>query len=74
MIRMMPTSGDYIVRLTRLPPHVKAVTAIDENGFANIYVNDQLSVPEQSKAVLHELNHIMRDDAYNSFDIRLVEE
>lgn len=70
---MMPTSGDYVVRLTRLPPHVKAFTAIDEQGFANIYVNDQLSAPEQSGAVLHELRHITRDDAYNSLDIRFVE-
>ena len=73
MIRMMPTSGDYIVRLTRLPSHVKAVTAIDEHGFANIYVNDQLSTTEQNGAVLHELSHVLHDDAYNSFDIRFVE-
>lgn len=70
---MMPTSGDYIVRLTTLPSHIKAFTAVDEQGFANIYVNDQLSVSQQNGAILHELHHVMRDDAYNSLDIRFVE-
>ena len=71
---MMPTSGDYIIRLTRLPSHVKAVTSIDEHGFANIYVNDQLSLPEQNGAVLHELRHVIRDDAYNSLPIWAIEQ
>lgn len=56
-----------------LPCTVKAFVAMDEDGFNNIYVNSKLSREEQRKAVMHELNHLARNDFYNDLDIRSVE-
>lgn len=69
----MLTSDDYIVRLARFPAHVKAVTCIDETGFANVYINSQLSTEEKKAAIRHELKHIRRDDAFNALPIQTVE-
>lgn len=66
-------NNEYAVRLMDMPYTVKAIVAMDEEGFNNIYVNSHLSQEEQSKAVLHELRHIARDDFYNDMDIRSVE-
>ena len=56
-----------------LPCTIKAFVAMDEDGFNNIYVNSKLSREEQRKAVMHELNHLARNDFYNDLDIRTVE-
>lgn len=65
---------DCIVRLLDLPCSVKAVTALDEDGCANIYINSKLSREEQQKAVRHELAHVSRDDFRNDTDIHACEE
>ena len=69
----MLTDGEYIIRPLRLPPKVKAITTFDDSGFANIYVNDQISAADQHDAVYHELLHIVRDDAYNDDPIQQIE-
>ena len=66
-------NNDYRVRLMDLPCTIKAFVAMDEDGFNNIYVNSKLSREEQRKAVMHELNHLARNDFYNDLDIRTVE-
>lgn len=66
-------NNEYAVRLMDMPYTVKAIVAMDEEGFNNIYVNSRLSQEEQFKAALHELNHVARDDFYNDMDIRSVE-
>lgn len=49
---------DYRVRLIDLPPTVNAVTALDEDGFYNVYINARLPRELQRKAFRHELRHI----------------
>lgn len=65
---------DCIIRLLDLPCSVKAVTALDEDGCANIYINSKLSREEQQKAARHELAHVSRDDFRNDTDIHACEE
>lgn len=70
---MTVQNNEYVVRLIDLPCAVKAVTALDDEGLANIYLNAKLSQETQRKALKHELNHLDRDDFYNDLDIRTVE-
>lgn len=49
---------DYAIRLIDLPPTVNAVTALDEEGFYNVYINARLPRELQKKALRHELKHI----------------
>lgn len=56
------TDSDYCVRLIDLDTHVRGVTAVDENGFASVYINARQAQPAQYAAFLHELEHIKRDD------------
>lgn len=67
------TDDEYRVRLADLPPGVKAMTCLSEDGFANVYVNARLNREQQWNAMLHELRHLMRDDAYNDLPIWQVE-
>ena len=69
----MLTDGEYIIRPLRLPPNVKALTKLDESGFANIYVNDQISAADQVDAVYHELIHLDREDHDNDLPIQQIE-
>lgn len=64
---------NYTVRLLDLPYTVKAVTAMDEDGYYNIYINSKLSKETQQKAVQHELAHVQMNDFYSSADIRDIE-
>lgn len=66
-------NNEYQIRLMDLPYTVKAVVAMDEEGFSNIYVNSRLSQEEQFKAAMHELRHVARDDFYNDLSIRTIE-
>lgn len=70
----MGMRDDCIIRLLDLPCSVKAVTALDEDGCANIYINSKLSREEQQKAARHELAHVSRDDFRNDTDIHACEE
>lgn len=56
-----------------LPYSIKAMVALDEDGFSNIYVNSRLSQEEQFKAAMHELRHVARDDFYNELSIQNIE-
>lgn len=63
----------YRVYLVPLPATVRGACRVDDEGFASIYINDQLS-PQAKKAVfLHEIRHILRDDHYSPAPIRQVE-
>lgn len=59
---------DYHIVYIDLPCHIKAMTAMDSDGFYNIYVNARLNYEEQKKAIKHELTHIYRDDFYKQDD------
>ena len=65
--------GEYAVRLLNLPGDVSGVVRLSEDGFANIYINDQLSPQAKRMAFDHEARHIENDDFYNSESIRDIE-
>lgn len=70
----MMTKDDYCVRIIDLPYEVRGFVAMSPEGFWSIYLNAHLSQAEQRKTFLHELRHIVRDDFYNEYDIRSIEE
>ena len=68
------TEDGFRVYLVKLPGDIKGAVRIDEEGFASIYINDDLS-PKAKKAVfLHEIRHIKRNDHTNTKNIQEVEQ
>jgi hypothetical protein len=57
---------DVIIRIVDMPPGANAVTTLDNDGRANIYINSRLNTDAQQRALLHEIKHIERDDFCNS--------
>ena len=70
---MMIERMDYIAREVELPGRVSALTSIDPDGIANIYVNTRLSPGAKQNAMRHELRHLCRLDFWNAASIQLVE-
>lgn len=59
----MPVLGrDYCVRLVDFDTPVRGVTSVDDDGFANVYINSRQPSERQCKAFFHELKHIASDD------------
>ena len=56
---------EYCIRYIDLPLTTKGMTVEDQNGFFNIYINQNLSVEQQNEAIAHELKHINRGDFDN---------
>ena len=54
--------GDCSIRYIALPATVRALTARDRDGHYNIYINTRLSADQQQEALLHEMQHLLRDD------------
>ena len=52
------------MRYINLPCSVRGLTVMDNEGFYNIYINARLSFEHQKKALMHELEHIIRNDFY----------
>ena len=46
---------------------------LSPDGFASIYINDDLSPAEKRKTLKHELRHVERDDFYNGLPIDYIE-
>lgn len=67
---MSEENGDYKIRFVSLPESIEGMTILDCDGFANIYINSCLSYEARETVAWHELQHIIRDDAYNELDIR----
>ena len=65
--------GEYAVRLLNLPGDVSGVVRLSEDGFANIYINDQLSPQAKRKAFDHEARHIDNDDFFSEKPIQEIE-
>lgn len=61
------------VRLIDLPYGVEAMVAVDEEGYANIYLNSRQSYETQKRSLRHELEHLVRDDVYNDKGITEIE-
>lgn len=53
---------------------IKGAMTEDADGFATIYINDQMPPQEQQKAFLHELKHAEKNDLYNDRPISEVEQ
>lgn len=69
----MLDESDYKVYQAPFPSTIKALVTMGEDSFYSIYVNSNLPFEVQKEAILHELNHILRDDFYNGDSIRKVE-
>lgn len=65
--------GEYIVRMVNFPGDIHGAVRLSEDGFANIYINDQLSPMAKKEAYLHEAMHIKNDDFYNDRPISEIE-
>lgn len=70
---MIRVDDDYSVRLEDLPASVRGMVVYDDEGWPNVYLNAKLSREEQRKTLIHELRHIVNDDAYNTKNIKLIE-
>ena len=64
---------EFICRMVNLPGAVSAATRLSDDGFPNIYINDQLSPMGKLRAFLHEMQHLENDDFYNDKPITEVE-
>lgn len=64
---------EYCIRYIDLPLTTKGMTVEDQNGFFNIYINQNLSVEQQNEAIAHELKHINRGDFDNKKSLREAE-
>lgn len=60
--------------ITRLTPHVKAMTTPNDDGTYTIIVNDHLSREEAIKEIVHELTHINGNDFSAEAQATLLEE
>lgn len=65
--------GEYIIRVMDLPICSKGFVVYDDNDFANVYINARYSHSTQTKAIKHEIDHIIHDDIHNQDDIRTIE-
>ena len=63
----------YRVYMIKLPPTVRGAVRLDQDGFASIYINDDLSPREKQKVFRHEMRHIRRGDHFSPAPIREVE-
>ena len=55
-----------------LPQNIKGFL-IEDQGQYIIYINDQVSLEEQQKAIKHEINHLINNDIKNEDDVKDIE-
>lgn len=72
---MTATDAPYgcSIRLIDLPYSIGAMVALDEEGYASIYINARHSIEKQKRNLIHELRHLKRDDVYNDKSIYMIE-
>lgn len=58
----MICDGDYKIHFVALPTTVHGLVTQDKNGFFDIYINQNIGIIEQKKAIMHEFEHIERGD------------
>lgn len=64
---------DCAVRVVDLPPGIGGAVMVDDEGFANIYINARHGRDAQLRSLEHELLHVKRGDIYNDMTILEVE-
>ena len=65
---------EYRVYMIPMPGDIRGVTSIDNDGFASIYINTNLSPEAARRTFKHEQNHVKNNDFYNDKDIMTVEQ
>lgn len=71
---MTTPDSDYRVQyLDDKNTKIRGSIAIDDSGFATIFINPRLDPERQYKTLVHELNHLNRNDAFNNLSIYEVE-
>lgn len=73
IIYRRPDASTYRVYMVNFPPGIRAATRISEDGFASIYLNDNLSDAAKQRALDHEFRHIDRGDFYSDRPIEEIE-
>lgn len=63
----------YRVYMVKLPGDVRGACRLDADGFASIYINDDLSPKAKKDAFQHEMRHLDREDHTNPDSIQEVE-
>ena len=53
---------EIVVRMMRLPPHVRAFTMLDAQGDYNVYINEAMSYEQRLRSFAHEKRHIDNGD------------
>lgn len=61
------------IRGLELPPRVRGVTTIDDDGNYNVFVNTLLGEDAQHEALIHEICHIVSGH-FEGFDPVLINE
>lgn len=61
------------IRLVKLPCRVKGMTVADADGNYNVYLNKNLTREAQVEALLHETEHIERDDLHSYKSVSFLE-
>lgn len=64
---------DCTVRVVDLPPGIGGAVMVDDEGFANIYINARHGRDAQLRSLEHELRHVKRGDIDNSLSIYEIE-
>lgn len=65
--------GDFVVRMVPLPGTIGGAVRLSEDGFANIYINDNMSQEARKKAFDHERRHIENNDFFSDRSIVEIE-
>lgn len=69
----MSDADDVQIHLIDLPPRIRGVACVDEEGTPTVYLNSKHSRDINVSAFAHELGHVQRDDFYNVLSISYAE-
>lgn len=69
----MTEDEEYRVYMINLPGSIRGAVRLDEDGFASVYINDQLSPKAKKAALRHEVRHIRQNDHENRRSIMEIE-
>lgn len=64
---------DYFIYLMPMPKGIYACVVTNPDGTYSVYLDPRRSFDQLLKDLDHELNHIIREDFYNSQPIWVVE-
>lgn len=65
--------NQVIIRYRNMPCQIKGFVSEDPDGDYNIYINSKLPYIVQTEVLIHELEHITREDLNNDFSLSQIE-